>query len=40
MKRVWFGALLVGAAAVAWAQSEQLTLRDIEDKKPRTLSKD
>jgi hypothetical protein len=40
MKRVWIAALLAGAAAVVWAQAGQLTLRDIEDKKPRTLSRD
>lgn len=40
MKRTLIWVLLAGTAALAGAQTAPLTLRDIEDKKPRTLTKD
>jgi hypothetical protein len=40
MKRTLIWVLLAGAAALAGAQTAPLTLRDIADKNPRTLSKD
>jgi hypothetical protein len=40
MKRTVIWVLLAGASALAGAQTAPLTLRDIEDKKPRTLTKD
>jgi hypothetical protein len=40
MKRTLIWVLLAGAAALAGAQTAPLTMRDIEDKKPRTLTKD
>jgi hypothetical protein len=40
MRRAVILGLLVGSSALAWAQSAPLTLRDIADKKPRTLTKD
>lgn len=40
MKRSVILVLLAGTAAMAGAQTAPLTLRDIEDKKPRALTKD
>jgi hypothetical protein len=40
MRRAWFGVGLVAVAAFVGASSQAQTLRDIEDKKPRTLAKD